>query len=72
MSVLKKLCGESLDDSTFLAVATPQSTTPYLEKTVEEWEEICSSYGFEYIDSEAKGRNRYFGEYGSFEAWCEF
>lgn len=45
-----------------LAVAMPQSTTPYLEKSFEEWDEICGEYGFEYVDSEGKGRNEYGGE----------
>ena len=44
-----------------LAVAMPQSTTPYLEKPTEEWEELCIEHGFEYVDSEAKGKNE-FGE----------
>ncbi|KAF2103883.1 hypothetical protein NA57DRAFT_70093 [Rhizodiscina lignyota] len=42
-----------------LAVAMPQSTTPYLEKDFEEWDEMCGEFGFEYVDFEAKGRNEY-------------
>ena len=53
-------------DGAVLAVATPQSTTPHLQKTLEEWEGICSEHGFEYIDSEAKGRNEFGGEYDDF------
>ena len=44
-----------------LAVAMPQSITPYLEKSHEEWEELAMDYGFEYVDSEKKGKNE-FGE----------
>ena len=44
-----------------LAVAMPQSITPYLEKTSEEWDDICMEYGFEFIDFEVKGKNE-FGE----------
>jgi hypothetical protein len=64
-AAVSTLCGDSWD-CTFLAVATPQSTTPNLEMTAEEWEAICSDHGFEYIDSEAKGRNTFGGEYNSF------
>ena len=39
----------------------PQSTTPYLEKSFEEWEELCMEFGFEYVDAEAKGRNDFGG-----------
>jgi len=48
-------------DGICLAVAMPQSTTPCLEKGVEEWEDECRERGFEYVDSEAKGKNE-FGE----------
>ncbi|KAF2087987.1 hypothetical protein K490DRAFT_65267 [Saccharata proteae CBS 121410] len=44
-----------------LAVAMPQGMTPHLQKTFDEWEDMCREYGFEYIDSEATGRND-FGE----------
>lgn len=44
-----------------LAVAMPQSTTPYLQKEYEEWDGMCGEHGFEYIDFEATGRNE-FGE----------
>ena len=44
-----------------IAVAMPQSTTPYVEKNFEEWDELCGEYGFEYSDFEAKGRNEYGG-----------
>ncbi|KAH7371205.1 hypothetical protein BKA66DRAFT_424438 [Pyrenochaeta sp. MPI-SDFR-AT-0127] len=58
--VIERACGNG-SDMICLAVAMPQSTTPYLEQTSEEWEEIAMEYGFEYIDFEAKGTNE-FGE----------
>lgn len=58
--VIERACGYS-GDTVCLAVAMPQSTTPYLEKASDEWEELCNEYGFEYVDSEAKGKNN-FGE----------
>lgn len=58
--VIEKACGYS-GEMVCLAVAMPQSTTPYLEKSAEEWEEVCMEYGFEFVDSEAKGKNE-FGE----------
>ncbi|KAF1357388.1 hypothetical protein EJ07DRAFT_128579 [Lizonia empirigonia] len=58
--VIERACGYA-GDTICLAVAMPQSTTPYLEKTGDEWEELCMEHGFEYIDSEAKGKND-FGE----------
>ncbi|KAF2745047.1 hypothetical protein M011DRAFT_407591 [Sporormia fimetaria CBS 119925] len=48
-------------DSLCLAVAMPQSMTPHLAKSAEEWEELCFDYDFEFVDSEAKGKNE-FGE----------
>ncbi|OCK77998.1 hypothetical protein K432DRAFT_332874 [Lepidopterella palustris CBS 459.81] len=58
--VVEKACGYS-SDAVCLAIAMPQSTTPYLEKSFEEWEELCMEFGFEFVDAEAKGRNE-FGE----------
>lgn len=58
--VIERACGYT-GDTVCLAVAMPQSTTPYLEKPSDEWDELCMEYGFEYIDSEAKGKNE-FGE----------
>jgi hypothetical protein len=58
--VIERACGYA-GDTVCLAVAMPQTTTPYLEKPSDEWEELCMEYGFEYIDSEAKGKND-FGE----------
>ncbi|KAF1837733.1 hypothetical protein BDW02DRAFT_490740 [Decorospora gaudefroyi] len=57
---IERACGYG-GDMICLAVAMPQSTTPYLEKSSEEWEELAMEYGFEYVDSEAKGKNE-FGE----------
>ncbi|KAF2188965.1 hypothetical protein K469DRAFT_564934 [Zopfia rhizophila CBS 207.26] len=56
--VIESACGYGAD-AVCLAVAMPQSTTPYLEKSSEEWEELCMVYGFEFVDAEAKGRNEY-------------
>jgi hypothetical protein len=58
--VIEHACGYS-GDAVCLAVAMPQSMTPSLEKSAEDWEELCLEYGFEFVDSEAKGKNE-FGE----------
>lgn len=58
--VIERACGYG-GDIACLAVAMPQSTTPYLDKSNEEWEELAMDYGFEYIDSESAGKNE-FGE----------
>lgn len=58
--VIERACGYT-GETVCLAVAMPQSTIPYLEKPNDEWEELCMEHGFEYIDSEAKGKNE-FGE----------
>ncbi|KAH6642286.1 hypothetical protein C7974DRAFT_408851 [Boeremia exigua] len=58
--VIERACGYA-GETVCLAVAMPQSTTPYLEKPSDEWEELCMEHGFEYVDSEAKGKND-FGE----------
>lgn len=50
-------------DGTFLAVSMPQSVTPYLEIPFEEWDDLAREFGAEYIDSEAKGRNEFGGEF---------
>lgn len=59
--VVKEGCGYSWD-GVCLAVAMPQSSTPYLEKSFDEWEEICQDCGFEFVDFESKGRNEYSGK----------
>lgn len=61
--VIEKACGYG-GDQVCLAVAMPQSTTPYLEKSAEEWDELCMEYGFEFVDSEAKGKNEFGEEMG--------
>ena len=58
--VIKTGCGYSWDGQC-LAVATSQSTTPNLQKSFEDWEELCREHNFEFVDAEAKGRNE-FGE----------
>jgi len=58
--VIECACGFG-GDQVCLAVAMPQSTTPHLEKSGEEWEELAADYGFEYVDFEATGKNE-FGE----------
>ena len=59
--VVREGCGYSWD-GVCLAVAMPQSTTPYLEMGSQEWEDLCQDHGFEFIDGQAKGRNEYCGE----------
>jgi hypothetical protein len=61
--VIEHACGYS-SDAVCLAVAMPQSMTPSLEKSVEDWEELCLEHGFEYVDSEAKGKNEFGEEVG--------
>ncbi|KAF7871959.1 uncharacterized protein EAF02_009064 [Botrytis sinoallii] len=58
--VVKEGCGYTWD-GVCLAVAMPQSTTPYLEKSFDEWEELCQEHGFEFIDFESKGRMKPMG-----------
>ncbi len=60
--VVKEGCG-LMWDGVCLAVAMPQSITPYLEKSDDEWEEVCQEYGFEFVDFDKKGRNEYSGMY---------
>ncbi|QSZ37060.1 hypothetical protein DSL72_009152 [Monilinia vaccinii-corymbosi] len=56
--VVKEGCGYTWD-GVCLAVAMPQSSTPYLEKSFEEWEDLCQELGFEFVDFESQGRNEY-------------
>jgi len=58
--VIERACGFG-GDQICLAIGMPQSTTPYLERSTEEWDEMCIEYGFEFVDSESKGKNE-FGE----------
>ncbi|KAL3423063.1 LSM domain-containing protein [Phlyctema vagabunda] len=56
--VVKDGCGYAWD-GVVLAVAMPQSLTPALAKTPEEWEDACQDAGFEFVDFEAAGRNEF-------------
>lgn len=60
-----KGCGYGWD-GVCLAVAMPQSITPALEMGDDDWEDLCMDYGFEFVDSEAEGKNQYSGIYLSF------
>jgi hypothetical protein len=57
---IERACGFG-GDQVCLAVAMPQSTTPYLDLPSEDWEDICTDTGFEYVDFEKTGKND-FGE----------
>jgi hypothetical protein len=57
---IERACGFS-GDQVCLAIAMPQTTTPYLDMASEEWEDICTDTGFEYVDFEKTGKNE-FGE----------
>ena len=59
-TVVKKGCGYGWD-GICLAVGMAQSETPHLQLGFEEWEDICRELQFEYVDSEAKGRNEFGG-----------
>ncbi|KAH0547566.1 hypothetical protein FGG08_000291 [Glutinoglossum americanum] len=59
-TVVEKGCGYNWD-GICLAVGMAQSETPHLQLGFEEWEDVCREFQFEYVDSEAKGRNE-FGE----------
>ncbi|KAI9678588.1 MAG: hypothetical protein M1817_005645 [Caeruleum heppii] len=58
--VIRRGCGATWDGG-FFAVAMPQSMTPSLSQTFEEWEDLCRRCSCEFIDFEMKGRNE-FGE----------
>jgi hypothetical protein len=58
--VVKDGCGLTWD-GVCLAVAMPQGTTPKLEMSGDEWEDLCQEFGFEFVDFEGKGRNQYSG-----------
>ncbi|KAL8970618.1 MAG: hypothetical protein Q9183_001432 [Haloplaca sp. 2 TL-2023] len=50
------------NDAILLAIGMPQPLRPLLELTTDEWEDVChDSGGWEWIDSEATGKND-FGE----------
>ncbi|KAI9683542.1 MAG: hypothetical protein M1820_010919 [Bogoriella megaspora] len=46
-------------DGICLAVGLQQTTTPNLQITYDEWDDIAREFGFEFVDAEAKGRNEY-------------
>ncbi|KAI9842158.1 MAG: hypothetical protein M1837_007445 [Sclerophora amabilis] len=51
-------------DGILLAVSMPQSTTPSLGLTGDQWEDLCRDIGgFEYVDAEASGTRNEFGEW---------
>jgi len=60
-----KGCGYGWD-GVCIAVAMTQSITPALEMADEDWEDLCMEYGFEFVDSEAKGKNQYSGIHAPF------
>ncbi|KAH8702736.1 hypothetical protein GQ44DRAFT_631386 [Phaeosphaeriaceae sp. PMI808] len=60
-AVAEAIKGAEIYDHICLAVAMPQSTTPFLDMSSEEWEDICKPSDFEYIDFEKTGKND-FGE----------
>lgn len=57
-AVIERACGYG-GDQVCLAVAMPQSTTPYLDMATDEWEEITMEHGFEYVDFEETGKNEF-------------
>ena len=65
--VVKEGCGYSWD-GVCLAVAMPQSITPFLEKSLGDWEDLCQEFGFEFVDFEGKGRNEYAGKLSTWYA----
>jgi hypothetical protein len=59
--VAREGCGYGWD-GVCVAVGMPQSTTPYLEMSAEEWDDVCQDSGFEYVDFEGKGKNEFSGK----------
>ncbi|CCU81715.1 hypothetical protein BGHDH14_bgh06707 [Blumeria hordei DH14] len=56
--VVKQGCGLTWD-GICLAIAMPQSNTPQLSKSFDDWEDVCQEFGFEFVDFEMKGLNQY-------------
>ncbi|CAD6505958.1 BgTH12-06890 [Blumeria graminis f. sp. triticale] len=56
--VAKEGCGLTWD-GVCLAIAMPQSNTPQLSKSFDDWEGVCQEFGFEFVDFEMKGLNQY-------------
>lgn len=48
-------------DGVCLAVAMPQSRTPFLVRSEGEWEDWGREWGFEVVDFEGRGRNEFSG-----------
>ena len=64
LAAIQKVIATACDgawDGVCVAVAMPQSLTPSLTRTAEEWDELCAEFGFEFVDAEARGKNE-FGE----------
>lgn len=53
-------------EGNMLAISMANPIVPGLEMEVEDWEDLCREHGFEYVDSEAKGKNE-FGEFQGVE-----
>ena len=60
-TVIEHNCGHGWD-VTLLAVAIGHTTVPQLRCELNEWEECCTQYGFEYVDAEAHGQNQFGGK----------
>jgi len=65
--VVREGCGYAWD-GVCLAVAMPQAIKPSLEMGMEEWEDVCQGFGFEFVDGEGRGRNEFSGEF-TFSLW---
>jgi hypothetical protein len=55
------IAGDYSWDGVCLAVAMPQTSTPYLQLEDEIWDDMCMECGFEYVDFEGKGENEFRG-----------
>ncbi|RKF74281.1 Uncharacterized protein C19A8.11c [Golovinomyces cichoracearum] len=56
--VVKEGCGLMWDGVCF-SVAMPQTLTPSLDISLDNWEDMCQEFGFEFIDLGMKGRNQF-------------
>lgn len=64
MKALKEVLGRHWGygwEGTCLAVAMANSIVPGIDKSAEEWDDLCREHGFEFVNSEGKGKNE-FGE----------
>lgn len=48
-------------DGVCLAMRMPQTETPYLTVSHDQWEDKCRDHGFEFVDFEQKGKNEFGG-----------